>query len=38
MSPAQHSPARLFVALLVLLFLIEGGLMLRLYYILPQHE
>lgn len=36
MSPAQHSPARLFITLPVLLFLIEGGLMLRLYYILPQ--
>jgi hypothetical protein len=36
MSPAQHSPARLFIPLLVLLFLPKGGLMLRLYYILPQ--
>ena len=36
MSPAQHSPARLFITLLVLLFLIEGGLMLGLHHILPQ--
>jgi len=36
MSPAQHSPARLFITLLVLLFLIEGGLMLGLHYILPE--
>ena len=36
MSPAQHSPARLFIPLLVLLFLPKVGLMLRLYYILPQ--
>ena len=35
MSPAQHSPARLFITLLVLLFVIEGGLMLGLHYILP---
>ena len=36
MSPAQHSPARLFITLLVLLFVIEGGLMLGLHHILPQ--
>lgn len=36
MSPAQLSPVRLFITLLVLLFLIEGGLMLGLQYILPQ--
>jgi len=36
MSPEQYSPLRLFATLLALLFLIEGGLMLWLHYILPE--
>jgi diguanylate cyclase (GGDEF)-like protein/PAS domain S-box-containing protein len=35
MSPAQHSPARLFITLLGLIFCIEGVLMLGLHYAFP---